>query len=115
VLYVDLDFSAFFRALTASSERANRSMQNMLRAADNLGRAFARAKEVHVSGLEARVYVRAGMDPDYATPADLHRLVRLLLRRPHVVVGLESSMFLDRPARLRLAVAALRGWAAHRA
>jgi hypothetical protein len=113
-LYADLDFTAFFRNLERAAQDLARSVDTMADAMRRAGLAFARAKEVKVSGLEARVYVRAGLDPTLSTPAELHRLVRLLLHRPHVVVGVADSMFLDRPARVRLAVAAMRGWAVHR-
>jgi hypothetical protein len=115
VVYVPIDFEPMRRALAAAAEDSARSLDTMAQAVRRMGQVFARAHEVNVSGLEARLYVRAAMDPAYATEADLHRLVRLLLRRPHAVLGLGGTLFLHQQDRYRLAAAAIHGWAVHRA
>jgi hypothetical protein len=67
-------------------------------------------REVRVSGLESRMYVRAAMDPTYADSPGA--LVRALLRDPASVLGAGDALWVvRREARCRLAAAALRGWA----
>lgn len=62
--------------------------------------------DVKVAGLEGRYYVRAGLDPAYATPAALDTLVgRIMSGRESRILGL-----LDRDTRALVAAAAIRGW-----
>lgn len=60
---------------------------------------------VHMAGLEARYYVRGGLDPLCADPGGLDVLVRAVL------AGTSTDLFLVTPAnRARIAAAAARGW-----
>jgi hypothetical protein len=61
-------------------------------------------REVHVAGLEAKMYVRAGMDHEVATPEALDRLIRQISHQAHLT-----------PAeRAQVIAAAYRGWVTHR-
>jgi hypothetical protein len=61
-------------------------------------------REVHVAGLEAKMYVRAGMDHQVATPEALDRLVKQIHHEPH----------LTPEERGQVIAAAYRGWVNHR-
>jgi hypothetical protein len=111
---LDIDVTPFLRNLQRAAEQMAKSVDTMAQAVRGMGKALARAREVSVSGLEARMYVRAGLDPAYASEEALDGLVRLLLRKPSAVLGLGDSMMLGTRDRARLAAAAMRGWAEHR-
>jgi hypothetical protein len=108
---VNVDVGPFMRALAAMAKSTARSLDNMAQAVRRMGTAFARAHEVQVCGLEARVYVRVAMA--ISTEEDLHSLIRLLLRKPSAALGLGDSLFLTRADRARLAASACRAWAEH--
>jgi hypothetical protein len=114
VVQIPVDFEPIRRQIREAAAAMAVSVETMAQAVQQVGRVFARAHEVQVSGLEARVYVRAAMDPEYASAEALHRLVRLLIRKPHIALGMGDARFLHREDRFRLAAAAIRGWAEHR-
>lgn len=100
-------------------------MLSMVKAAVEAERALARMAEVmraptvqanqpvRVAGLEARYYTRAALDPAYATPEGLRGLVRAVLDPDSEEA---EGLWLVSPANRRLvAVAAMTGWAEHRA
>lgn len=61
--------------------------------------------EPWVCGQEAKYYVRAGLDPAYATPESRDRLLRRILTGT-------SDPLLNQANRIRCAAAALAGWVA---
>lgn len=68
---------------------------------------------VYVAGLEGRYFVRAGLDPAYATPESLSRLVRGVLAGDLDGEPYDAPPFLfllSGENRRRVAVAAMRGW-----
>lgn len=69
-------------------------------------------QECFISGLEARMYVRAALDPAYTDSPDA--LVRALMNNPLSVVGYRDIVYVRPATRARLAAAALRGWTEHR-
>lgn len=111
---LNVDVTPFLRALQRAAENMAKSMDTMAQHVRRMGQAFTRQHEVRISGLEAKMYVRAGLDPQYATEDALHGLVRLLMRKPSAVLGLQEGTMLGRSDRARLAAAAMRGWAEHR-
>lgn len=111
---INLDFSAYLRVVREAAESMAHAFDTMAQAMRNTGRIIAWSHEVQVSGLEAKVYVRAALDPAYAEPDALDELVRLLVRKPSAVLGLGDTLMLHRADRFRLAAAAMRGWAEHR-
>lgn len=62
-----------------------------------------------VAGLEARYYVRAGLDPTYAAPVALNFLVAAILGG---TAG--GVLFLTPTNRATVAASAIRGWSQHR-
>ena len=111
---LDIDVTPFLRAVQRASAEAAKSLNNMAESVRRMGKALAWQHEVRVSGLEARMYVRAGLDPAYASEEALDGLVRLIMRKPSAVLGLGDSLMLGTRDRARLAAAAMRGWAEHR-
>lgn len=61
-------------------------------------------REVHIAGLESKMYVRAGMDPHVASPDGLDALVSELSHLPHLTPGERAGVI----------AAAYRGWVNHR-
>lgn len=74
-------------------------------------RADARWHEVRVSGREAAMYVRGGLDPAYSSEEALRGLVVAIMRGESDPL----DALLTREHRARLAASALRGWVEHRA
>lgn len=64
-----------------------------------------------VAGLEGRFYVRAALDPTYATPAAVGALYRRIMTGEALDL---TTRFLTPQNRRTVAEAALRGWAIHR-
>jgi len=65
---------------------------------------YAANQPVHVAGLEARYFVRAGLDPSYADPRALDQLVQ------QIMTGAGDLLFVSDENRALIASAALRGW-----
>jgi hypothetical protein len=87
-----------FAGMRESFERAGRAFERV-------SAALLRAKEVRVSGLEARYYVRGA----FCSLAELDALVQRLMRRRETAV--EWGFFpCSEGDRARLAAAAMRGW-----
>jgi hypothetical protein len=61
-------------------------------------------REVHVAGLEAKMYVRAGLDHEVSTPAALDALIAGISHLPHLTYE----------ERAQVMAAAYRGWVNHR-
>jgi hypothetical protein len=113
VLDLRIDTSAIERAFQHAAEIAreaarvvNRGLRAWARQMSRLGAAIREAAndEVTVSGLEARYFVRAGLDPAYRSPEDLDALVQAIMRGEA-----EDTRLLYRENRARIAAAALRG------
>lgn len=111
---LNVDVTPFLTALQRAADNMAKSVNTMAGHVRHMGQVFSRQHEIRISGLEARMYVRAGQDPAYATEDALHELVRLLMRKPSAVLGVQEGTMLGRSDRARLAAAALRGWAEHR-
>jgi hypothetical protein len=108
---------------TVDTSGFERGMRQAARALNQMGRAMARASEplarfaeevewqtylrrqLYLARASAIIGVRAGLDPDYATPEALHLLVAAVLH-PHG----QFSAFTPEE-RLELAVSAIHGWA----
>lgn len=65
---------------------------------------------VQVSGLEGRYAVRAGLDPAYASPDALDRLVQLIMAGDGEHRGDRKLRLLTSESRSLIAAAAIRGW-----
>ena len=73
-------------------------------------RAVARANDpVRLAGIEGRLYVRAALDPAYATPEGVDALVRAVLSG-----AVPGVTFVTSANRYVLAAAVMRGWVTHR-
>lgn len=100
---------AMLPRLTAQVRAAAIEQQRQIAAVRTLQTMVANIPEA-VAGLEARYYVRAGMDPAYATAHDHTALVRSILNGTA-----EDTARLSTEARRLVAASALRGWMDHRA
>ena len=117
-LPVTIDLTRFTAALERAAETA-RAVFDRLAAyfRDVVGPALARIHDrmtgfandpVRVAGVEAKFYVRAGLDGAYAHPERRDALIRDLL---HGEVEDEPFLFLMTPENRRLvALSAIRGW-----
>lgn len=65
---------------------------------------------VQVSGLEGRYAVRGGLDPAYASPEALDRLVQLIMAGDGERPGDRKLRLLTSESRSLIAAAAIRGW-----
>lgn len=109
-----LDTGPLIRAFDAIREAFRPFVEAMAVAARAIGRLAERLREtandpVRIAGLEARYYVRAGLDPAYRHPERLDALVRDLLAGDYEDDPLHA--FVTPENRRALAVAAIRGWA----
>lgn len=102
--------AAFDKAAKATAEVVPAVVQQAARTwADWL---VIEANSLHaVAGVEAQYFVRAGLDPAYATPEALDALVQAILGAADLDAGL---WLLTRENRALVAAAAIRGWAGHR-
>jgi hypothetical protein len=116
--------------LVIDTEKINRGLRRMVEgirqalqpfaeamagAARALGRLAERMREaandpVYVAGLEARYYVRAGLDPSYAHPERRDALIQGLLAGKTGAADDDLLPFVSPENRRLLAVSALRGW-----
>jgi hypothetical protein len=93
----------FFQASQKMAADLDRTMSQI----NALMRAAAPQPDpARLAGLEGRYYVRAALDPAYATPEALHHLVRDLLDGTEGFIGGR----LPAADRRALAVTAMRGW-----
>lgn len=98
----------FVNAYASAAQTIVRTIGDAARNAGALVRAAVN-DPVHVSGLEARFYVRAGADPAYVNLTAVDQLVREILDG-----RAEGTRLLNGQNRRLVAVAAMRGWVVHR-
>lgn len=96
-------FKRLEAALVAWGEVAARTAE----AVANLTQRWSQSREVYVAGLEARYWVRGGLDTRYRDPEARDALVRDLMRGKE----LPPPCLLDAKERAQVATAFLAGWA----
>jgi hypothetical protein len=88
---------AFTPSMTAAAEAIARLMEQF-------SPYFVANEPAHVAGLEARYFVRAGLDTSYADP---HALDRLVL---DIMTGTDELLWVNDENRSRIAASAISGW-----
>jgi hypothetical protein len=108
------DWTAFTNAMARvarATRAATRSMTAVQRTMERFSEEGRQRQELALTGLEARFYVRGGLDPLYASQAGLDGLVRDILQGPETGWEcLKAGALPTRENRVRLAVAAMEGW-----
>lgn len=99
-------FRAAFKRLEAVREVMSGKIVTAAEAIANLTQRWSQPREVYVAGLEARYYVRGGLDSRYRDPEARDALVRDLMRGKE----LPPPCLLDARERGQVAAAFLCGW-----
>lgn len=98
---------AWRKAWVEAGESLSRTFTQMFRGLRAIARAMRESAntEVHVAGMSARYYVRAGLDPTYRSPEALTALVRSIMG------GHEAELvFVSLENRALIAAAAMVSW-----